>query len=67
MGRSFYAFYDLVQANQERMICTAPSPKCLVCDCLKYQGADTIDLNTPWLCVNCKTILQKIVKEKENV
>lgn len=61
-----HSLYHLVQASQEKMIFTAPSPKCLVCDCLKYQEADIVDLNTPWLCDNCKTILQKFVKEKEN-
>lgn len=59
-----HSLYDLVQASQEKMIFTEPSPRCLVCDCLEYPRADTVDLSRAWLCYNCKTILQKIVQEK---
>lgn len=54
------------QQEQTKKITMAPTRQCLVCECLEYPGVEIIDLGHTWLCDNCKTILQKIVKEKED-
>ena len=43
-----------------------PSRICLVCECSEYPGAHIVDTGKAWLCDSCKTILQTIVKEKQN-
>lgn len=43
-----------------------PSRQCLICECMEYPKAPIIDCSQVWLCYTCKTVLQKIVKEKKD-
>lgn len=60
-----YSLHDIVRDWQKVAIHTAPTRQCMICECIENPGAEIIDLGKTWLCDNCKTILQKIIKEKQ--
>lgn len=55
----------IVQGWQASAITTAPTCHCIICECVENPKAEIIDVSKLWLCDNCKTILQKIIKEKQ--
>ena len=61
-----HSYEDVVRGWQEAWATRVPpTRRCMICECVENPKAEIVDIGQPWLCDNCKTILQKIIKEKQ--